>query len=50
MVKRITQQERAEVLSFLDKGIIDAKKIAQVVGITKMQVAAVKAWRTMGKY
>ena len=34
----------------LDEGYTDSREIAFELNITKMQVAAVKAWRTIGKY
>lgn len=48
--KRLTKIQVERVLEFLDKGFIISKEIAQALGITKMQVAAVKAWRMMGVY
>lgn len=38
------------VLDYLEKGEASSRKIAKELGIRKMQVAGVKAWRTMGKY
>jgi len=34
----------------LDGGMISSQAIADELGIGKMQVAGVKAWRTRGKY
>lgn len=49
-VKRLTKYQVGLVLDFLNDGAEDSIEIAKKLGITKMQVAAVKAWRTQGKY
>jgi len=43
----ITAEQREEILRRLEQGESDALKIAAEVGVSKMQVAALKAWRTM---
>ncbi len=43
----ISTEQRDEVLKRLAEGETDAAEIAVEVGVSKMQVAAVKAWRTM---
>ena len=43
----ITAEQREEITKRLEQGETDSAKIATEVGVSKMQVAAVKAWRKM---
>lgn len=45
----LTSQKKQQVLKMLGKGY-GSVAIAEKLGLKKMQVAAIKAWKTMGKY
>lgn len=47
---RLNAKEVLEVLNLLDKGYKNSQEIADKLHIRKMQVAGVKAHRTMGRY
>lgn len=48
--RHLTKYQVGLILELLDDGIVNSERIGNKLGITKYQVAAVKAWRTMGKY
>jgi hypothetical protein len=49
-VQPLTKQEVYEIICMLDETDEDSNKIANKMNCTRQQVAAVKAWKTMGKY
>src|ERR1039457_330216 len=46
----ITAEQREEITKRLEQGETDSAKITTEVGVSKMQVAAVKAWLTMRRH
>jgi inorganic pyrophosphatase len=47
---RVSKEQVQGILRLLDRGETDSVIIAENLGLTRQQVAAVKAWRTMGIY
>jgi len=45
----LNEKQKTRILKMLDK-TQDSQKIADKVGVTRQQVAAIKAWKTMGKF
>ena len=49
-LKKVKAAQREKVLRLLDKGWDTIKILHKYPDLTKQQIAAYKAWRTMGKY